>query len=43
MKRKKTIKQKVAEFSYKKPALEKKMKTIEKSVKEVNKILNENK
>ena len=43
MKRKKSMKQKMAEFSYKKPVLEKKIKTIEKSVKEVNKILNENK
>lgn len=43
MKRRKSLKQKLAEISYKRPALEKKMNTIEKSIKEVNNMLNENK
>lgn len=42
MKRKKTIKQKLAELSYKRPGLERKMKTIEKSFQDVKKMLNEN-
>lgn len=40
MKYKKSIKQKIAEISYKKPSLGKKMSTIEKSFKEVNDIIN---
>ena len=43
MKYKKSMKQKLAEISYKKPNLVKKINTIQKSMKEVNKILNENK
>ena len=42
MKRKKTMKQKLAEVSYKRPKLEKKLNLIEKSFQEVNKMLNEN-
>lgn len=41
MKHKKTIKQKLAEIGYKKPNLEKKMGTIEKSFSEVKKILSD--
>ncbi len=43
MKHKKTIKQKAAEIGYKKPNLEKKFSTIEKSFNEVKKILIEKK
>lgn len=39
MRHKKTIKQRVAEIGYKKPNLEKKLSTIEKSFNEVKKIL----
>ena len=42
MKRKNTIKQKLAEVSYKSPGLERKMKLIEKSFQDVKKMLNEN-
>jgi hypothetical protein len=42
MKRKKTLKQKLAEISYKSPGLERKMKVIEKSFQDVKKMLNEN-
>ena len=42
MKRKKTMKQKLAEVSYNNPKLERKINTIEKSFHEVRKILNEN-
>ncbi len=41
MKRKKTMKQKLAEIGYKKPNLEKKIGTIEKSFNEVKKMLSE--
>ena len=43
MKYKKSIKHRIAEISYKKPSFGKKMNTIEKSMKEVNNILNSNK
>ena len=43
MKRKKTIKQKLAEVGYRKPNLEKMMSTIQKSFDEVKKILNDKK
>lgn len=41
MKRKKTISQKLAEIGYKKPNLDKKMGTIEKSFNEIKKMLND--
>lgn len=41
MKHKKSIKQKLAEVGYRKPNLEKKISSIEKSFNEVKKILNE--
>lgn len=41
MKHKKKIKQKLAEIGYRKPNLERKVETIEKSFNEVKKILNE--
>lgn len=40
MKRKKSIKQKMTEMAYEKPSLERKLTTIQKSMKEVNDILN---
>lgn len=43
MKHKKSMKQKIAEAAYKKPVLAKKITVLEKSLKEVNKILNEGK
>ncbi len=43
MKHKKDIRQKMAEAIYKKPALGKKVSNLEKSLKEVKKLLNENK
>ncbi|EOS26775.1 hypothetical protein C806_00365 [Lachnospiraceae bacterium 3-1] len=43
MKHKKSIKQKIAETAYKNPTLAKKITVLEKSLKEVNKILNEGK
>ncbi len=41
MKRKKSLKQKLAEIAYRRPALEKKMVTLENSLREVIKLLNE--
>lgn len=41
MKRKKSIKQKIAEVGYAKPNLEKKISTLEKSFNEVKKIIND--
>lgn len=41
MKHKRSIKQKIAEIGYRKPNIEKKISTIEKSFNEVKKILNE--
>lgn len=41
MKHKKSVKQRMAEIGYKKPNLEKKLSTIEKSFNEVKKILTE--
>lgn len=43
MKHKKNMKQKIAEAAYKKPVLAKKMAVLEKSLKEVSKIINEGK
>ncbi len=41
MKRKKSLKHKMAEIAYKNPVLEKKINTLEKSLKEISKIINE--
>ena len=41
MKRKKSLKQKIAEYAYRRPTLEKKMATLENSMKEVLKLLND--
>lgn len=43
MKHKKDVRQKMAEIIYKKPALGRKVNNLRKSLKEVTKILNENK
>lgn len=43
LKRKKNMKQKIAEMAYKKPELAKKITVMEKSMKEVSKILNDGK
>ncbi len=43
LKRKKSMKQKIAEMAYKKPELAKKITVMEKSMKEVSKILNDGK
>ncbi len=41
MKRKRSMKQRLAEISYKNPGLEKRINTIEKSFQEVKKLLND--